>query len=331
MACKNCGSDWLDGDGNDCNKCPHCCKGRRSDARKKGLWPSSISKVCRICGVEFSVNPNRHRATVCDSETCQKKSRSADARVRVARWRTGLSTKRLPAAPKKVCKREGCNAFVKVNCHQYCSKACRGADARELKCDWGGVPREVRKAAAFASWFVDMWDAQRPRLRSDYKPRPPCQVCGKETNSRSAKCCSYACKKLWRGQRKCVCGGSVENAMLFGRVSCEACKRLSRRIQRRMYGCYRRRCRTYGGFFNSAVKPLDVFQRDAFVCHICHRKTHRVFRNDDPLSATVDHHPVPLSKGGDHDWYNVRCACKSCNEQKGNKWDGQSRLRLKVS
>jgi 5-methylcytosine-specific restriction endonuclease McrA len=54
-----------------------------------------------------------------------------------------------------------------------------------------------------------------------------------------------------------------------------------------------------------------------------------VYHHDDPLSATVDHHPIPLSKGGDHDWHNVRCACKRCNELKGNKWNGQMRLKLR--
>jgi 5-methylcytosine-specific restriction endonuclease McrA len=64
------------------------------------------------------------------------------------------------------------------------------------------------------------------------------------------------------------------------------------------------------------------------VCHICRKKTHKIYSSHDPLSATVDHHPIPLSKGGDHDWHNVRCACKRCNELKGNKWDGQRRLSL---
>jgi 5-methylcytosine-specific restriction endonuclease McrA len=71
-----------------------------------------------------------------------------------------------------------------------------------------------------------------------------------------------------------------------------------------------------------------VFKRDGYVCHLCGKNTHRVFSHHDPLSATVDHHPIPLSKGGDHDWHNVRCACKRCNELKGNKWDGQVRLKL---
>jgi 5-methylcytosine-specific restriction endonuclease McrA len=47
-----------------------------------------------------------------------------------------------------------------------------------------------------------------------------------------------------------------------------------------------------------------------------------------PRAATVDHFPVPLSRGGDHDWDNVRCACRKCNCEKGAQWDKQTRMRL---
>ena len=66
------------------------------------------------------------------------------------------------------------------------------------------------------------------------------------------------------------------------------------------------------------MKPIDVFRRDNWVCHLCGNKTHKVFNVYDPLSATVDHYPIPLSKGGDHDWDNVRCACFGCNSRQSN-------------
>ena len=233
-----------------------------------------------------------------------------------------------PRQPPKQCKREGCENCVKARKHDYCSPACAGADARELKRGFKGQPAAIRQAVAFAAWFVDVWEPQRPRRNKNYKTRPPCEVCGNETNYLDARCCSYACKKAWRGPRPCKCGQLVLNARLFGHPHCEPCKRESRRLHKRMYGSYRRRCRTYGGYFNKDVRPADVFQRDKYVCHICGKKAHRLYRSHDPLSATVDHHPIPLSRGGDHDWHNVRCACKRCNELKGNKWDGQLRLRL---
>jgi 5-methylcytosine-specific restriction endonuclease McrA len=52
----------------------------------------------------------------------------------------------------------------------------------------------------------------------------------------------------------------------------------------------------------------------------------RHWANNHPMEATVDHYPIPLSKGGDHDWHNVKCAHRKCNSERGNKWDGQRRL-----
>jgi hypothetical protein len=334
MACKRCGSGWTTSCGSDSAGCPACSKQYRHQARKEGRFVEPTqAKACEQCGSMFTaVGLQEMKVRVlCRNPQCKKIRDKLTRKESAKRRQEGIYTRQPGRNARRVCRRDGCSDLVKENRYQYCSKACAGADAKELKCDFGGRPLEMRKAAAFASWFVDVWDPQRPRLHKSYKPRPSCQVCGVETNHRRAKCCSYACKKLWRGPRKCSCGRMVENARSCGKVSCEVCKRASRRTHRRLYGCYRRRCRTYGGFFNSGCKPLDVFTRDGFVCHICGKKTHRVFKNDDPLSATVDHHPVPLSKGGDHDWHNVRCACKSCNEQKGNKWDGQARLRLQYA
>ncbi len=155
-----------------------------------------------------------------------------------------------------------------------------------------------------------------------------CEVCGNACKNRSSRFCSYACKNKWRGERRCKCGQVVLGATACSRPYCDACKREARRRQKRMYGDYRKRCRTYGGHFNASVHPKAVFARDDWRCHICGTKTSKAFSVDDPLSATVDHHPVPLSKGGDHDWHNVRCACFKCNTLKGNKWDRQRRLAL---
>lgn len=223
----------------------------------------------------------------------------------------------------KPIKREGGGKDAK----KYCCKPCYFDAVRAGDQQFKG--RRHDAWAAFVDWSHE-WDGQRPKPR---KPRPrkeraSCKTCGKEVNKGASRFCSYACTKAWRGERRCRCGAVVSDCSAFGRPSCKGCKRESARIHKRLYGCYRRRCRTYGGHFNSGVKPKDIFARDRWRCHVCNRKTRKFYRNGDPLSATVDHHPIPLSKGGDHDWHNVRCACKRCNELKGNKWNGQRRLRF---
>jgi hypothetical protein len=242
---------------------------------------------------------------------------------------------RQASQPKKTCRREGCTNRVKDNKHEYCGRKCAGDDAREFKRGFKGFSADLRKAASFASWFVDVWEPQRPHLRSNYKPRPACEVCGEETNERHARFCSRPCMKKWRGPRPCKCGVTVEDAKAYARPSCFSCKRKAkaayRRHLKRLIGDYRKKCRKYGGFYNSKCNRRDILTRDNYICHLCGCKCRNDRNWNHPRAATVDHHPVPLSKGGDHDWHNVRCACRKCNSEKSNKWDGQRRLRLAVS
>lgn len=327
MACRQCGSDWVGGDGADCNKCPHCCKGSRCDARKKGLWPSSLLKVCRICGAEFSVSPNRHRATVCSSDTCQKKHCNSNANVRIARWRAGLSKKRGPAVPKNVCMRDGCSDLVKENRYKYCSKECAGADARELKTAHAGRPLEMRKAILIAEWFHD-WHCE-------YKRITPCLACGKLLlkTSGQRKFCNDACS--WRYSNplheRCLDCGCDLNAGSRCVRRCEPCKQKRRNQSKRLTGKNaRKRCKRHGVQWDSSVKPLKVFERDRYVCQLCGRKCLPTYTVVDgmplSLSPTVDH-IVPIALGiKGHTWDNVQCACWECNVAKGAKPQGQLRL-----
>lgn len=213
---------------------------------------------------------------------------------------------------------------------KYCGKPCYFAAVREGKQRFAGRIRNEWSAlvdwAHSRSWRKPKTDCKK--RHPAYKPRPPCEVCGKETNHRHSRFCSYECKRSWRGVRKCKCGNEVMDATAFSRVRCLRCKREAKRVAARLRKSYRKRCRTYGGFFNRNVKPSEVFRRDKWKCHVCGKTTHKQYSPHDLRSATVDHHPIPLSKGGDHDWHNVRCACMICNSKKGNSWDGQQRLPL---
>ncbi len=72
------------------------------------------------------------------------------------------------------------------------------------------------------------------------------------------------------------------------------------------------------GAFVEIVKPLVVFERDGWRCHLCGRKTTR-------RTASIDH-IVPLSKGGTHEYANCQTAHLKCNMSKGAKVLGQLRL-----
>lgn len=352
MACRKCGSDWKTATGRDCRSCPHCNKLQRHIARKAGRWVEATEKAkCVVCCKEFTnVGANVGKAKCCSLEctnACRKSWRAAYmAEYKIGRRRGTQASGRLPRPTCKRCGQPFKRKHGGNDANLYCSKKCffeaRNAGdhawdtTNQRKAFWhhhgpyASAPsaKLVRLIAAGHRSVINASNALAS-LAAKELGRPSCHVCGVPCKDGASRFCSYQCNKAWRGERACKCGAVVPLATAFGRAPhCRDCKRESKRLQKRMYGSYRKRCKTYGGFFNPIVKPKDVFVRDNWRCHICGKKTRKVFSHQDGMSATVDHHPVPLSKGGDHDWGNVRCACKRCNELKGNKWDGQLRMRM---
>ncbi len=348
MACRKCGSSWLTKTGKDCSSCPHCCKQQRCKARKQGRWKESsdCQKSCAACGKLFSSTHNNQKC--CGSE-CQKAHRDQW----LAKWRpdyqkqykAGRRRGTQSKASRLQCTCPMCGiSFKRHGPKKYCSRACFAAARKagiqawdrtaQTEATWhrGGQWKNAPSKAHIASvdklysWLAKA-SALCGRMWRLHQEQRHCHVCGTACNRGASRFCSYECNKAWRGERQCLCGNTVCDASAFGRPPlCKECIRESRRLQKRMYGSYRRRCRTYGGRYNAAVKPKSVFERDRWRCHVCGKKTHPNFSVHDPRSATVDHHPIPLSKGGDHDWHNVRCCCFRCNSLKGAKWDGQQRI-----
>ena len=75
------------------------------------------------------------------------------------------------------------------------------------------------------------------------------------------------------------------------------------------------RARKAGARVVERVERRAVFDRDSWVCYLCHTSLDPQADVFDPLSATVDH-VVPLSLAGEHTMANVRCACLGCNSRK---------------
>lgn len=336
MTCKKCGSDWTTKDGSDCKTCPHCCKLQRCKARKEGRWiEPTQQKTCEECGVEFTAVGLHDIAiqVTCKSTACKAARNKRNRRESAERRAAGVYTRSRDPKPERHCKFSGCGKkLTRRDQKDYCGKPCYFAaiDAGEQQFK-GRVQDEW---ARFVDWAYD-WDSRPyvPPKGHDsklYKPRPSCEVCGKECNYRYGKFCSKECCKLWRGPRKCKCGSIVDQARAYCRPSCVDCKRKAkakyRRYLKQQIGTYRKRCRKYGGYYNAECKRKAILERDDYVCHMCGRKCRNGSDYNHARAATVDHHPVPLSKGGDHDWCNVRCACRSCNSKKSDMWDGQRRL-----
>lgn len=64
------------------------------------------------------------------------------------------------------------------------------------------------------------------------------------------------------------------------------------------------------------IRPIDVYERDQWVCGLCALPVDQSAAWPAPLSPSLDH-ILPLSKGGHHVLSNVQLAHLSCNVRKG--------------
>lgn len=67
------------------------------------------------------------------------------------------------------------------------------------------------------------------------------------------------------------------------------------------------------------VRAIDVFRRDGWRCYLCGCDTPESLRGKDEPNAPEIEHVIPLSRGGEHSYKNVRCACRTCNNIKGDR------------
>lgn len=91
-------------------------------------------------------------------------------------------------------------------------------------------------------------------------------------------------------------------------------------------GAARRRARMLEAFVED-VDPVRVFEADGYRCYGCDRKCLKGAPNNHLLQPTMDH-VIPLSKGGKHEYANIRTMCRQCNVRKGNRGGGEQLLLI---
>ena len=64
--------------------------------------------------------------------------------------------------------------------------------------------------------------------------------------------------------------------------------------------------------------PVEIYERDGWVCGICELPVDRALAWPDPLSVSLDH-IIPVSLDGPHTRANTRCSHLGCNSKRGNR------------
>lgn len=65
-------------------------------------------------------------------------------------------------------------------------------------------------------------------------------------------------------------------------------------------------------------RDQDIFERDRWICHLCHRPVITTLAYPDPWSKSIDH-VIPFAYGGTDEPNNVQLAHLQCNMRKGDR------------
>lgn len=172
-----------------------------------------------------------------------------------------------------------------------------------------------------------------------------CEICGTEFYGQSnSKYCSDKCARIAirRSQRQ----KAKEEGRNSGRVETLVCKYCGKTFKKKVHNgipefcsktCSRahwreenpdkvaqmkarnrqtRRARKYNNGPVDNITPIDVFNRDKWICGICGQKVNPLLEYPHELSPSLDH-IIPLAEGGTHTWDNVQLAHFICNSVKG--------------
>lgn len=174
-----------------------------------------------------------------------------------------------------------------------------------------------------------------------------CELCGAEFNPSKynasvQRFCSEECQRAWwNAHRKkgwgsdftyvCQhCGKTYttkyrDRDRYCSRACCFAHKKWTDEKERACKA--KRRALERGAYCGERIDPQEVYERDGWICQLCHKKVNRCLKWPHKMSASLDH-IIPVDKGGKHTWANVQLAHLKCNCSKGNRGSGQLKLYL---
>lgn len=191
---------------------------------------------------------------------------------------------------------------------KYCSSKCRPRYPLSGKvyppkwvvkiCLYCGV--EYRTQNGHVQKFCSLECAAKNTadVKKDNRPAHQCRKCGKHFYRPKRNTDSYVyCS------RKCAGNGRVG---------------IRKEAIRVKTGSARKRAKAHGVEYEE-IDILSVFERDMWRCQICGKKTPKENRGTKYSNAPEIDHRTPISKGGNHKYDNVQCACRSCNLKKSNK------------
>jgi 5-methylcytosine-specific restriction endonuclease McrA len=179
------------------------------------------------------------------------------------------------------------------------------------------------------------WATASGRYKKAAGPPRPCRICGVWLQNLSQRVCRSAeCQRLDTNaqQLEFYARYLAEHGHAYTARYAEKRNAAAKEYKQTPKGTairraadHRRRVRLAGGRSERFLNE-DIFERDGWICGICHKPVDRDLVHPDPASPSLDH-IVPVSQGGDHVRANVRLAHLACNVRRGAR-GADEQLRL---
>lgn len=178
-------------------------------------------------------------------------------------------------------------------------------------------------------------------------PGAVCMDCVAEYTERSIRTCStcgVSIEGLSAGRKRCAecISGNITSCLQFSTYVCYSCEKRYTPVRRKQLTCsnqcaqklwkkenprpepwndrrranYHKRRALKRALPADDVRPLEVYERDQWICGICNEPVMQGTAWPDPLSPSLDH-IRPLARGGHHVYENVQLAHLRCNVSKG--------------
>lgn len=184
----------------------------------------------------------------------------------------------------------------------FCSRSCAG--------------KARAKRTNDARLHVQGPPAPKPcaRCEANLSPSSPRRYCPDGCAAEAARDAYDKRNSLARGVRACrECRTPFERS--YGHKSKRFCSRVCSRRHQGRIGKAQRRARVRA-LPREPINPIEIFERDAWRCHLCGDEAPACLRGTThPLAPELDH-IEPIAKGGSHTPGNVACAHRKCNQRK---------------
>jgi 5-methylcytosine-specific restriction endonuclease McrA len=257
--------------------------------------------VCKTCTKVFAVAArSSRRAAYCSAECKRVGINRRDREVYAA---TPRAPKERP--PPRPCRQCGVQySPVRRDDSFFCSSTCKRL-AHQPRI---GPPADERrrlsgeKKARLAAEMAVRLAASKQRKA---------EVCAMRLAARQAK---------QRATMSCARCGVQWCRLVLQRNICKYCPECAAveakefKAASRLIGKIRKRAATV-----EAVNPYRVFRRDGWRCYLCGCDTPEELRGKHMPNSPELEHVVPIARGGEHSYANVRCSCRACNLIKGDR------------